>query len=961
MAVSNLPGVTSNIRDYGLQVTSEPTQYNDSILIIGTSSDGPMYEPIPVLNKEKTLAVFGAFGQGTLVRGVFEALDGTTEGTPDIRAMRVGNGVKSLLEIEERVSSDNRWDDVTTGHTSLKLEAIYPGSIYNAIAIFQDEEKNVNIYNPKTGNYVKFSYDATNPNNAQVDARNVRELVDAINADAEASSIVTASTEPIETSFEISVNESDSGIEVTNGKTIVTLKNILSGYTESTPGVVQPTGYIYEADTSSTAGNLIDTMTEVFSLSTSDATLLDFNGANNVKTDLTPFDGKGDDRFNTIQALDDYDGDDNYMLSPTGSVVSEYMNYLDRELILNATVATSGAGFVSQLTVPGLFNCPDDHLEPTVSGVVYSVTDRDSDSGATTSSDETPSLALAAARASSGIYIPEGYVDAAVSGVAASVTDFVKITSSGIADGFVDGTYPGQIIVEISDTGGVSDSEWSQLFYHPVSGIYIDSFTVEDGTGIVNLAIGANASGCTEDNNLVSRGLIKANTPATSGDYIVPNKELRISCNTVKGFITEAQSLPELQAAADIDWTTYFFKGNEVKFSDNPPTSIIVNYGIKINYEIGSDVLITNPRDGELTFAGSLQPGPAGLPIDETIRSTIGFKYDHLPQFPAIATTALSLDGGTNGTNLDNGVLYDELQKAYDDLENYEVQIVVPMGANVDSIKPSYNSITGLPEDVNAQFQVQLDEFLAGISTNVNEAIGIIGVESPDTTNIADINTWAKRLTEVDLSDPTRGANIMPLLDSKYLSVAAFEPVFDNLGGTPYTANGQAAYAGMIASLMPHYSPTNKSLGASRNVRFKLSNQQLSNMTDTRLVSMRTKPGRDPVITEAITAAATGSDFTNLTTVRITFAAMDVVREVCDPFIGQPNTQSKRNAMEAAITKGLQGMVEVGALRKYSFTIGSTPNQQVLGIIDIDLILVPVFEIKTVRTTVRLRTEIPQG
>jgi hypothetical protein len=201
----------------------------------------------------------------------------------------------------------------------------------------------------------------------------------------------------------------------------------------------------------------------------------------------------------------------------------------------------------------------------------------------------------------------------------------------------------------------------------------------------------------------------------------------------------------------------------------------------------------------------------------------------------------------------------------------------------------------------------------------------------------------------------------MPLLDNYNTSVCTFEPVFDNLGGLPYTANGQAAYAGMVSSLDAHQSPTNKSIPNALRMRYDLSNAQLEALQTMRMVAMRKKPGRNPVVCDAMTAAAPGSDFVRLTTVRITFEAMDVVRKVCDPFIGQPNTQAKRNAMEAAITKGLSALVDLGALRKYAFTVSSSVTQQVLGIVDIELVLVPVFEIRTVRAVVKLRTEIPSN
>lgn len=953
-----LPGVTSDIRDYGLNVSPEPQVRNDSILIIGTAADGPMYEPIPLGNKDIATQVFGSFNAGTLVRGVFEAMDATIEGTPDIRGMRIGDGKKATLEVAERLSTSATWDAVTTGATSLKLQAVYAGSKYNAISIFIDEEKMINIYNPKTGLYSRFSYDDTNPRNTLVDARNVRELVDVINNDPNASSVVVASTSGIQAAFEVLVNSSmsASGVTNVNGKAQFDLKKMLSGYALATPGVVLPTGYIFEAEVTNTAGNLLDNLEEVFSISVSDPVLLQAKGLAALDLELTPFDGKGDDRFDTIQAMEDYDNDNFYFVSPSGStVVSEYMHLLDREVLPNVTTAVSTSGWVGTFAVKGWHLPPDDSQEAKVIGTTLSqvVTIGGVTGNTANVSGVQGSLALAAARAVSGSYLPLGYVFNGVSGAGAELNDYVRITSSGIASSF---DYPGKVIVAVSSTGGTSDSEWTPLFYHAVSGIYCSGFVYDSitGTGTLTLAIGNQASGYVGANSLVSAGLIG------SDGIVKADKYLRISCNTIKGFLSEAETLPNLQAASS-DWTTYFVRGQQLLFSDTVPFDVVANYGVKIKYEPNSDVVVTDPTMGIVKIVSDIQPGPGGNALDPTKKSVIGFKYKYLPQFPAITTAAASLEGGTDGTRLNNSKLYDEYNKAYATLENYETRIVVPMGAFLDAEKDSFNSITGLPEKVNAQFQVQLKEYLKKVSVNTKETIGILGTVPAPGNTLADIKQYVDRLTITDLNDPNRGANIMPLLDNYNTSVCTFEPVFDNLGGLPYTANGQAAYAGMISSLDAHQSPTNKSIPNALRMRYDLSNAQLEALQAMRLVAMRKKPGRNPVVCDAMTAAAPGSDFVRLTTVRITFEAMDVVRKVCDPFIGQPNTQAKRNAMEAAITKGLSALVDLGALRKYAFTVSSSVTQQVLGIVDIELVLVPVFEIRTVRAVVKLRTEIPSN
>ena len=948
-----LPGVTSDIRDYGLNVSPEPQVQNDSVLIVGTASDGPMYQPVPLSSKDVAQSVFGAFNAGTLVRGVFEAMDATIQGTPDIRGMRIGNGQEATLDIAERLSTASPWDQVTTGDVSLTLEAVYPGSLYNGVSVFVDEQKLINIYNPKTGLYSQFSYDDTNPYNTLVNARNVQELVNAINNDANASAVVVASTSGIMASFEVQVNSSSPGVSTIGGDTTFNLETMLSGYAKATPGVVLPTGYIFDANVSPSAGNLLSSLTEVFSISVSSPALLHCKGLTTVNLDLTPLDAKGDSRFNTIQALEDYNGDNYYFTTPSGSVVvSEYMHLLNREVLPNVTVSCSGTYFSGVFAVKGLELPLDDSQNNKVIGSNVAQTVSINGITGTTSnvSGLNGCLALAGARALSGTYVPYGYVYATVSGSGATIANYTRITASGFGSAL---EAPGQVTVEVSSTGGTSDSEWTALLYDAVSGIYCSSFTYNNtGTGTLVLSIGAQASGNMGAGSLVSNGLL------SSAGIVLPNMYLRLSGNTVKGFLNEAQTLPNLQAVTS-DWTTYFTRGQQLLFSEISPFDVIVNYGTKIDYEVNSDVVIKDPTNGVVQIVSSIQPGPGGKPLDPSKSSVIGFSYNYLPQFPAITTAVQSLEGGTDGTIMNNSKLYTEFNTAYATLANYECNIVVPMGAFLDATMNSYNAITGLPQIVNAQFQNQFASFLQTVSVNTKETIGVMGtVPTPDSSLIG-VNTFISRLTVPNFSDPTRAANIMPLLNCYQIQVCSFEPVFDNLGGLPYTANGQAAYAGMISSLDANESPTNKSIPNALRMRYDLSNAQLTALQGMRFVAMRKKPGRNPVVCDAMTAAAPGSDFVRLTTVRITYSAMDVVRTVCDPFIGQPNTSAKRNAMEAAITKGLSALVNLGALRKYSFTVSSSVTQQVLGIIDIELILVPVFEIRTVRAVVKLRTDIP--
>jgi hypothetical protein len=382
---------------------------------------------------------------------------------------------------------------------------------------------------------------------------------------------------------------------------------------------------------------------------------------------------------------------------------------------------------------------------------------------------------------------------------------------------------------------------------------------------------------------------------------------------------------------------------------------MIINYGTRIEYEVGSTVDITDAYDGKITFnTPSLLPGPGGNTLDDNIQSYIRLRYKYMPTVPNITSAAKVLAGGTNGNVLTGLKRRDEFDKAYDNLRNYTADIWVPMEAFIDQTAERYNPTTGLKEEIVVGYHTQIEDFLEDLSINSRQPHAILGVEPIDgTVTQAAKDTWVKRLTEQDTSDPNRAANVMALIENKFISVAAFEPVFLNIGrGRPYVANGQAAYAGMIAGIPYDISPTNKPMKGIQNVRFELSTAQYEAINDARYVMMKTRTGQQPVIIEDKTAAPLGSDFVNWSIFSITAEASNRVYAIADTFVGKPNSVEVRASLEQLISNSLSNM---DGLRAFDFTITSSPNQQVLGIIEVDLVLVPIFTIRKIRTTVKLR------
>ena len=100
------------------------------------------------------------------------------------------------------------------------------------------------------------------------------------------------------------------------------------------------------------------------------------------------------------------------------------------------------------------------------------------------------------------------------------------------------------------------------------------------------------------------------------------------------------------------------------------------------------------------------------------------------------------------------------------------------------------------------------------------------------------------------------------------------------------------------------------------------------------------------------------SDYTNLTTVRIVSTVVDSIRALGDKYIGEPNNAPQINSLDTEISQLLLSMKGQGALNSYDFSIQASPDERVLGILNISLTLVPAFEIHDIYLNVSLSKEL---
>lgn len=187
----------------------------------------------------------------------------------------------------------------------------------------------------------------------------------------------------------------------------------------------------------------------------------------------------------------------------------------------------------------------------------------------------------------------------------------------------------------------------------------------------------------------------------------------------------------------------------------------------------------------------------------------------------------------------------------------------------------------------------------------------------------------------------------------KYISVVASYPILSNPSQTTsYTATGAPTYGGLYSNLSPVSAPTNKLL---KNVRlpFRISTSKLDLLAGQRYVTFHAKT-RGIVVSDAPTAARTDSDYQRLTTVRQVKTAVDAIRGVAEPFLGEGMSGAVLAALDTAIDSQLKALVKQGLLSRYEFQLTSTVQQRVLGQATLELKLVPAFELRQITVVVAL-------
>lgn len=233
-----------------------------------------------------------------------------------------------------------------------------------------------------------------------------------------------------------------------------------------------------------------------------------------------------------------------------------------------------------------------------------------------------------------------------------------------------------------------------------------------------------------------------------------------------------------------------------------------------------------------------------------------------------------------------------------------------------------------------------------------NSTIAYIGVVPPKSNSLRGVKTHVDELVSTHNQY------------SGYVQVVAAPELGYRIPGRSEThyMNGVVTYAATVSTLRPESAPTNKTIAGISGIRYNLSQRQLNELTGAKYVTFRLR-GAQVIVTDGITTAPDRvlggmiqeSDYARLSTLRITQATTQMVRDLCEPFIGEPNRMPQYNALNATVKGGLEAMKAQGVIFDYRYTVVAKSGSLSEAVITLEI--VPALEMRRITIDVSLRPQ----
>lgn len=273
----------------------------------------------------------------------------------------------------------------------------------------------------------------------------------------------------------------------------------------------------------------------------------------------------------------------------------------------------------------------------------------------------------------------------------------------------------------------------------------------------------------------------------------------------------------------------------------------------------------------------------------------------------------------------------------------------------------TYDYTRYIPYRTNDNFLRQLAQHCTYTELKTGPTHGIMGCKTMSNVGLTAV---AKKVADIAGRDfqlyakTNRGHNMLdseslPYPIGKNVSLVLGQYVVTvGRGNYRYVSNGAAGYGGMVTQLPLDQSSTGQPISLPE-LSYQLTNSQLGTLTQMGVVTFNKSFTKGTVVTDGVTMAPANSRFRRLSASRIMGAVEELIRAAAEPYIGKENHQANRNALNTAIKSELDKIVGV-LIENYDFNMSADPNLARFSVIEIFYQIVPIYEIREVRNTIKM-------
>ena len=267
------------------------------------------------------------------------------------------------------------------------------------------------------------------------------------------------------------------------------------------------------------------------------------------------------------------------------------------------------------------------------------------------------------------------------------------------------------------------------------------------------------------------------------------------------------------------------------------------------------------------------------------------------------------------------------------DWDDYATPVATPGGSSSDYFYADNSSSSSF------SWAKKVADKCADITLNSYPVLAVMGVapiagpQSPTPTQLATGVSFPNLISKEVLTT------------GQFLTVVAAEVHPINAPDAWGYSNGACLYAALMARLSSWSAPTNKPMYNIDALRYNVTRTQADTLSGKGIVVGQLDFSRTPKWVDAVTFAKTASDFVRLTTLRIVFDAVKLVKSVAQNYVGEGMSITMQNAFQTQISSSLQSMTKMGAINQSDFRIQYSPSENKAYV---DLAIVPAFELREV-------------